>query len=240
MTVMNILYKFRYLLLLPILLLIVFVGSKMISGVVIDPAFNYAREWSVQGGVNAKQDWDDAVSRARLGMAIDPLNPNYPELLGRLHFWRFFIQDAPIQSYEQAQLIVNAGLEPLRRSIEMRPTWPMAWASLLQLKSIGDQVDYEFEQVWNKAIDLGDWASSVQTILLEAGLIHWDVVNEDLRQKTINIFISMTSKPYSELKAIAVVNRLSAWPLFCNVLVDPLLTVERMRQACRSLGQPAA
>jgi len=122
----------------------------------------------------------------------------------------------------------------------MRTTWPMAWASLLQLKSIGDQVDYEFEQVWNKAIELGDWESSVQTILLEAGLIHWDVVNEDLRQKTINIFISMTSKPYSELRAIAVVNRLSAWPLVCNVLVDPLLTVGRMHQACRSLGQPAA
>jgi hypothetical protein len=237
---MNILYKLRYLLLLPIFLLIVFVFSKIIASIVVDEAFSSEREWSAQGGVDTKRDWDDAVSWARLGITLDPLNPNYPELLGRLHFWRFFIQEAPIESFEQAQLVVNAGLIPLRRSIEMRPTWPMAWASLLQLKSIGDQVDYEFEQVWNKAIELGDWESSVQTILLEAGLIHWDGFNDTLKQNTIDIFVAMTRKPYSELRAIAVVDRLGAWPLVCNVLVDPILTVGRMRQACRSLDQPAS
>jgi len=235
---MNIFYKSRYLLLLPLILLMAFVFSKALAGYVADSAFDYEREWSAQGGVDVRQDWDDAISSVRLAMKIDPFNPNYPELLGRLHFWRFFVQDAPIESFEEAQNIVNAGLEPLRRSIEMRPTWPMAWASLLQLKSIGDQIDYEFEQVWDKSIELGDWEAGVQTILLEAGLIHWPRFNNVLKGKTIDIFVAMTSKPYSELRATRVVDRLGAWPLVCNVLVDPVLTVGHMRQACAELERP--
>jgi hypothetical protein len=239
MTLVKVLYKIRYFSLLPLVLLMIFVFSKALAGYIVDSAFEYEREWVAVGGIDKKQDWDDAVASIHLGMKIDPFNPNYPELLGRLHFWRFFVQDAPIESFDEAQSVVNAGLEPLRKSIEMRPTWPMAWASLLQLKSIGDQIDYEFEQVWNKSMELGDWESGVQTVLLEAGLIHWPRFNGVLRNNTINIFVAMTSKPYSELRAIGVVDRLGAWPLVCDVLVDPVLTVGRMRQACAELKRSA-
>lgn len=234
---MKFLYSLRYLALIPLLLLIVFVLSKGVASVIVDKAFDYERQWSAQGGVNSQAEWDEAIAWANMGMSIDPFNPNYPELAGRLHFWRFFVEDAPIQSFSEAQDVVNAGLPYLRRAIEMRPTWPMAWASLLQLKSIGDQIDYEFEQVWNKAVELGDWEASVQTILLEAGLIHWESFNDVLRQNTVNMFVAMTSKPYSEIRAIAVVERLGAWPLVCDVLVDPILTVGRMQRECRELRQ---
>lgn len=235
---MNALRKLRYLILLPLLFLIFFVLSKAVASLIVDQAFDYERQWSAQGRVETQKEWDDAIAWASLGMSIDPFNPNYPELIGRLHFWRFFVQDAPIKSFQQAQSVVNAGLPHLRRSIEMRPTWPMAWASLLQLKSIGDQIDYEYEQVWNKAVELGDWEASVQTILLEAGIIHWDGSNDVLRQKTIDMFVAMTSKPYSEMRAVAVIERLRAWPLVCDVLVDPILTVGRMRQECANLERP--
>jgi hypothetical protein len=239
---MNILLKLKYLLLAPFLGLILYALSLALADAFSYQALLYERKWITEEGMAERREWDAAVGWSKLAMKFDPYNPNYSEMLGRLHFWRFFIGDSPIESYEEAQLVTSEGLNSLRKSIEMRPTWPRAWASIIQLKSIGGQIDYEFEQVWDKAIELGDWEPEVQTILLEAGLIHWGNFNDILRDKTVAMFIAMTSKPFSELRAIRVVDRIGAWPLVCDVLVDPILTPNRMRQACADLlkGQQEA
>jgi hypothetical protein len=131
---MNILYKSRYLLWLPLLLLIAFVFSKALADYVVSSAFDYERAIVAESGGDKKQDWDNAVASIHLGMKIDPFNPNSPELLGRLHFWRFFIQDAPIESFEQAQRIVNAGLEPPHlAAVDRLEAWPLfvvCWLAL--------------------------------------------------------------------------------------------------------------
>jgi hypothetical protein len=201
-------------------------------------ALVYEREWISTGTVVDQQDWDAAAGWTKLAMKFNPFNPNYPELLGRLHFWQFFIAGQSISSDEKAQAVANSGLVHLRHAIEMRPTWPLAWASLLKLKSIAGQIDYEFEPVWDKSVELGDWEPGVQTILLEAGLIHWPRFNDVLRKKTVNIFVAMTSKPFSERSAIRVVDRLNAWPLVCDVLVDPIVTPYAMRLACARMLKP--
>ncbi len=233
---MRVLAKLKYILILPFVGAVLWVLAWGLADVFSHQALRYERQWITTGVVQTQQDWDAAIKWTQFAITLNPLNPNYYELLGRLHFWRFFIPDSPVESFEQAQAIVNTGVEPLKRSIEMRPTWPLAWANLLQLKSIGGQIDYEFEQVWDKSVELGDWEPGVQTILLESGLIHWAIFNEVMRAKTVAMFVSMTSKPFSELRAINVVDRLNAWPLVCDVLVDPILTPDRMRAACAQLA----
>jgi hypothetical protein len=232
---MNIFSKLKYLILAPFLGLVLYALSMAMADAFSYQALLYERRWITEEGMAERRDWDAAVGWSKLAMKFDPYNPNYSEMLGRLYFWRFFIGDSPIESYEEAQLIANDGLNYLRASIEKRPAWPRAWASIVQLKSVSSQIDYEFEQVWDRAVALGDWEPEVQTILLEAGLIHWGDFNDVLRDKTVSMFVAMTSKPFSELRAIRVVDRIGAWPLVCNVLVDPILTPDRMRQACAGL-----
>lgn len=227
--------KLKYILLLPVIGLIFLVLSWGLADAFSYQALKYEREWLATGIVAQPQDWDAAIKWSGYAIAFNPYNPNYPEMLGRLHFWRFFVLNNPVQSYEEGQTIVNQGLIPLKKSIEMRPTWPLAWASVLQLKSIGRQVDYEFERAWDRSVELGDWEPAVQSILLEAGLSHWPVFNDSLRQKTVSMFVAMTSKSFSESRAINVVNRLGAWPLVCNVLVDPILISDLMRNRCNEL-----
>ncbi len=236
---MKLFSKFKYLILIPFLALVLVGVIASIANVTSYQAIQYESEWAATGVVASQQDWDDAIGWAKLSIKLNPYNPAYYEMLGRLHFWRFFVNGSPIESFEQANAVVNAGLVPLRRSIELRPTWPLAWASLLQLKSIGGQIDYEFEKVWEKSVELGDWEPEVQTILLEAGLIHWPAFNDGLRTKTVEMFVAMTSKPYSESRAIDVVNRIGAWPLVCDVLVDPILTPFTMRNACAQILEEA-
>lgn len=64
-------------------------------------------------------------------MRFDPYNLNNPEVLGRLHFWWFFVAENPVSSFEEAQFIANEGLGYLQHGINMRPTWLGAWASML-------------------------------------------------------------------------------------------------------------
>jgi hypothetical protein len=234
---MNILSKIKYLLFVPLIGLILYVLAWSAADAFSYQALLHERQWITERGLKSKRQWDAAVKWSTLAIRFDPYNPNYPEMLGRLHFWRFFIEDAPIASSDEAMSVINQGMSYLQESIAMRPTWPRAWASMLQLKSVGGQVDYEFEQIWDKAVELGDWEPEVQRMLLEAGLIHWSRSSPLLQQKTVSMFVAMTSKPFSEARAISTVERIGAWPLVCDVLVDPLVTPLRMRQACAEVRQ---
>lgn len=229
--------KLKYLLILPFVILILYALSVAVADAFSHQASQHERRWIEEGGMAEKSDWDAAIGWSKLALKLDPYNPNYPEMIGRLHFWRFFIADSPIESYDEAQAIADEGLVYLRNSVQMRPTWPRAWSSILQLKSVSGQIDYELEQVWDNAVELGDWESGVQSLLLETGLTHWFGFNDSLRAKTLSIFIAMTSKPYSESRAIDVVDSIGAWPLVCNVLVDPILTPDRMRKICADLPE---
>lgn len=234
---MKILSKIKYILLVPFIGIILCVLAWSAADAFSYQALLHERQWITERGLKNKRQWDAAVKWSKLAMRFDPYNPNYPEMLGRLHFWRFFIEDAPIASQQEATSVTNQGMSYLQDSIAMRPTWPRAWASMLQLKSVSGQIDYEFEQIWDKAVELGDWEPEVQRVLLEAGLIHWARSSPLLQQKTVAMFVAMTSKPFSESRAISAVDRIGAWPLVCDVLVDPILTPPRMRQICRELLQ---
>jgi hypothetical protein len=234
---MKMLVRLRYILLLPLVALILFALSWAIADGFFYQARLYEKGWIKDKQVNNQKDWDAAVKWAQMAIQFNPYNPNYPEMLGRLYFWRFFVVDNEVQSFAEAQSVTNEGLQYLRQSIEMRPTWPLAWASLVELKSIGGQIDYEYEQAWNKSVELGDWEPAVQTKLLKAGLIHWFDSNPILRKKTVDMFVAMTSKPYSERRAIRAVDSLDAWPLVCDVLVDPILTPDAMRTICAKLAR---
>ncbi len=233
----KILKPLRYLLILPFVVLTLWAASWGTADLLSHQALAYERQWISEGIVTDQRDWDAAVKWSELSIKLNPFSANYVEMLGRIYRWRFFVGDNPIRSFEEAEQIANTGLNFFRRSIELRPTWPRSWANLLQLKSIVGQIDYEFERVWEKSVELGDWEPEVQTILLEAGLIHWDNFSPSLRDKTLEIFVSTASKPYSQLRAIAVVNRLQAWPLVCSTLVDPIVTPESMRRICADLAR---
>lgn len=229
--------RIKYIVFIPLVGLILCLLAWSAADAFSYQALLHERQWITERGVRSKRQWGAAVKWTKLAIRFDPYNPNYPEMLGRLYFWRFFVGDAPISSRQEALSVTNRGMAYLQDSIDMRPTWPRAWASMLKLKSVSGQVDYEYESLWDKAIELGDWEPEVQRVLLEAGLINWGRSSPALQQKTVSIFVAMTSKRYSEARAIESVDRIGAWPLVCDVLVDPIVTPLRMRQACAEVRQ---
>ncbi len=229
---MKIFRKIKYLLLFPIVALIFVVLSWGVADIFAHRLLEQEKEWIFEGSVKNYADWQRGIAWGKWAIKLNPYQARYPEIVGRVYFWRFFIEDKPIESYEQAQTTVNEGAEYLRDAIEKRPTWPANWAYLLRLKSVGRQSDEELEKIWDRAILLGDWEPVVQAILLEAGLIHWSVFDDSMREKVLKIFVEMTSKAFSHPRATNVVDRVGAWPLVCNELVDPVVVTDAIRKSC--------
>lgn len=233
---MKILSVFKYLLVLPFILLVFFSVLTGVADIMAYQSLRYEKSWLQRGAMVKKIDWEHSVFWSQWAIRFNPYNPNYREIKGRLYFWRFFLNEAPVTSHAEAQAIVNTGLQYFRDSIELRPTWPIAWASLLQLKSMGGQLDYDFEQAWDRSIELGDWEPEVQALLLEASLMHWENLNHRLQEKAIKVLVSMISKPFSEDRGINVVHRQNAWPAICQALVDPMLMTQKVRAICRNVS----
>lgn len=234
---MKVLSKLKYLLLVPFIALACIAASWGLADLASRQLIEKEQEWFIEGSVKSYAEWKQATDWGRLAIKLNPYQARFYEEVGRVYFWRFFVEDRQIESFEQSQSVINEGAEYLRKAIEKRPTWPSTWAYLLRLKSIGGQIDPEFVQIWDRTIVLGDWEPIVQMTLLEAGLIHWPILDADLRERVLKIFVEMTSKAYSTQQAMLTVDRVGLWGLVCNELVDPVVVSDAMRTACQQYQQ---
>jgi hypothetical protein len=81
------------------------------------------RQWIRADIIEEKASWDKAHSYLTTAMTLDPYNPNHSEIMGRIYVWRYYINDAPVTSIEEAEKILTEGLAYVNRSIKMRPAW---------------------------------------------------------------------------------------------------------------------
>lgn len=210
--------RLKYLFVLPFL----FLAYWAISWGVAD-AFSYRvvraeSEWLARGNVPSLDAWNQARESIESAISLNTFNPNYPETMGRLYIWRLYVKDAPIGSFEEHQKFLSKGIDYMRSSIEKRPTWPLAWATLLEMKSLGGVLDGEYWLAWDSTVALGPWDRASQIKLMESGLIHWEAFGQEQQKKVIDVFVGMLAKPETGSEGILIANEFGALPLFCDVV----------------------
>jgi len=229
--------KLKYLLIIPLILLSLWALSWGLSDIFAGQTLRYERSWLKNDhSVDEIDEWNKAKYWATLASSLNASNPDHYEMLGRLYFWRFLVEDSPVTSPEEWGQYLNQGLLNFRSAIERRPTWPETWARLLRLKSITGNLDEEFWYAWDKSQQLGRWETFIQEKLLESGLQHWGVLTNNQQNKVLSVLSDMISKPYSQLTAFALVDIHERFSEICpRVTPELLANIKIMKSKCLSL-----
>ena len=137
--------KLRYLLVLPFLVLIVVVSCFGIAELYSEQALAYEDQWREAETIETKKEWDTAVDLLSTAIKLNPYNPSYPETMGRLYIWRYYIGDSPVTSPEEVEAILKEGVAYIDSSIAMRPAWPRIFSTLRKLIRVAEQRSLRFD-----------------------------------------------------------------------------------------------
>jgi len=226
----------KFLIIIPLIILTLWVLSWGLADVFANQVNRHERLWLVNGFVSDIDEWNQVKGWATLSSKLNNSHPDYFETLGRLYYWRFFVEGSPINSLEEQNEYLHEGLTQFRSAIEKRPTWPQTWARLVKLKSITGNLDEEYWYAWDKSQELGQWETFVQEELLESGLQHWEDFTPEQRSKVISVLVDMLSKPYSEFTAVTLVEAYEMLAEVCEQIPSkPLRIAKRMKGSCSSL-----
>ncbi len=165
--------RFRYLLIIPCLLLIVVInvsGSWGLADVKKQKVNASIRLWEHDVDSYSTENWKLVHWYARQALKKDPDDPDLLSLMGNVYEWNSFQSDNQSQNKHNSRL----ALEHYRKAAALRPQWPYTWSSIALLKFKMSEIDQEFRSALSNAMDLGPWEPHVQITIAEVGLSAWD------------------------------------------------------------------
>ena len=222
--------RFRYLLVIPCLLLIVVInvsGSWGLADVKKQKVNASIRQWQNDIDSYSTENWKLVHWYASQALNKDPDNPDLLLLLGNVYEWNSFQADNQSRNENNSKL----ALEHYRKAASLRPQWPYTWSSIALLKYKMSEFDQEFQAALSNAMNLGPWEPHVQTTIAEVGLSAWDKLEYAQRQAIIeNIRRGVTVqaqvmldilKKYGQLRMICHEKSLAAdVELYCKTNFD--------------------
>jgi hypothetical protein len=191
------------------------------NGIVYDAAREMAT-WSASGAEPGERTvaWmrGDLAHAAALACA----DPTIEEMLGRLG------ERHPERAEHTADAVVH-----FTRAIELRPTSPYTWASVVEAKYRAGDTGKSFEAALRHAAQLGPSEAEVQLTVADYGLAVWDEVAPDTRRAVETMVTSaMKRDPATTLQ---VAERRGRLAVACRHLVDaPRRADPRWLQLCGS------
>ncbi|MFT6220813.1 MAG: hypothetical protein ACJA0C_000210 [Candidatus Endobugula sp.] len=132
--------KLKYLCVLPFIALTILALTFGVADIFALQASEYEDKWKIADAVYEKADWDKAHSSLINAMTLNPYNPDYPEMMGRVYIWRYYIDNAPVISEIEAQNILTDGLEYVHLSIKLRPAWYVIYSTERRLIRAAERV----------------------------------------------------------------------------------------------------
>lgn len=146
--------------------------STMVSDIAAHQATRQERKWQDGQPVN-ETDWIKAFDQLEFATWLFPWNPDYLQTQGRLAYWA-------AGSGDRLNLPpASSGIEPLRKSLRVRPQSPYAWADLALVKGMAGQYDQEFNQALRNAQKYGPWERPVLIRLLTTYFASWENLTRD-------------------------------------------------------------
>lgn len=168
--------------------------------------------WDEEKRMPTSDEVEKAVADARSALSWEPRNPDYHDLLAQVLIYKGLVHWADGSFNE----ITDESLGLYRRSVELRPRWPYAWARFAMVKAYRGEYDAEFENAVAKAAQYGPWDPGIHVILAEAGMYGWGKLSIDTRKlMAANLHRGLTFE-FSSMKSI--VRRYNRMILVCGYL----------------------
>ena len=168
--------------------------------------------WSDEKRMPNLEEVESALVDARSALSWEPQNPDYHDLVAQILIYKGLLKWADGSFNE----ITDETVSLYKRSLELRPRWPYAWARLSLVKAYRDEYDAEFENAVERAVQYGPWDPGVHVTLAEAGIYGWRNLSIPTRKLIAANIHRGLKYEYSTMKSI--VRRYNGQILVCGYL----------------------
>lgn len=164
-----------------------------------------------------KGEWEIAHDALAKAIKLNSTQAVYLEDMSELIFQKTFETSLPPK--ENAYLQQQA-VEYMRQAVNLRPSWPYAWAQFALIKYRLFGLDKEVSLALGKASALGPWEPSVQQIVAEVSFSCWKNLDQALRENILNQFEHASPAEFSKVFNIAMKYNITA-PLCQKIINKP-------------------
>jgi len=167
------------LLLIPVLLYFALIaGSRGLADFYARSAMSMLYKWERGQLTLTQDDWQMAQDSLSRALKLDPSSP-------RLHLNMGLALEGPYRSYftdqDEGNIARQKAADHYRTALRLQPLWPYAWSDLANVKFRSVEIDDEFYQAVDMAIELGPWETGIQAAMIRIGMVLWHELNEQNR-----------------------------------------------------------
>ena len=182
-------------LLVPVVIGLLLLGVWLAGRIGIADIYRYQvrrdlAQWEASGSVVDLARWRRAWSYNQKSLSLDGDNPMYLNQAARVWEWRMFVTG---RQSEDPRPIIQRAIEFQRKALRAQPVWPSSWAHLAVLKARNMEFDAEFEAAVERSVELGPWQPGVHIILVDIGLMRWNLLADSTRGLVAKAFSRRTS-----------------------------------------------
>ena len=120
---------------------------------------------------------EQAENKLLKAVELDADNATYHNELGRVYYYAM----NSLGPSDERSTYRERAFSSFSKATELRPAWPHAWANLLLLKTMSEELDGEFQSVLEKVLMFGPYEKNTESILLSVGLAYWEKMPDSYR-----------------------------------------------------------
>lgn len=181
-------------------------------------AFQLEKSWQKSESLSSVTQFEQALKAIDQSNDSHPNNPHYLITQGLIYEWGGISKS--FDEKKQSDLLLHAKLYYLK-AVELRPTWPVTWATLAVLKWRLEEIDQEMIDFLKQADKYGQHTEEVSRAWLDVGFyiyknksVYTPQIIDGLRK---HLKLSMADKrQIIRQSTLSIVKRHNAEPLLCS------------------------
>lgn len=190
---------------------------------------NIVTSWQEQINTQTVEEYHSAKDAIESAVSHQPSHPLYQDLLGQVYEW------GAIAGFEKPQEGLNIAKAHYLRATQLRPLWPVTWASLAMVKWRLQEFDDEMLTYLDRANRLGPKKPEVHILYVRLGMALY-ANNHPMLLTIRDEFYHRISlglrDAQSRGKVLKLIKQYRAEKRVCRWLRDQSISVQRMVPNC--------
>jgi len=191
---------------------------------------NTIEKWHETPNENSLEQYQLAKNSAEIANDYHPKNALYVDMLAQVYEW------GVIYEYAEAQQGLSKAKELYLNAAELRPLWPVTWASLVMIKWRQQQFDDEMLYFLKQADFLGPQKPEVNIVYVELGLALYSNNHPllfEIRETFYQRLTKGLSSSYSRKRVIEIIKQYKAERYVCRWLRNESAQVRSFIPRCK-------
>ena len=192
---------------------------------------NILAAWQEQGNQQSPEEYQLAKAAIQSAVNSQPNHPLYQDLMGQVYEW------GAIAGYEDQDQALKAAKAHYLQSTQLRPLWPVTWASLAMIKWRQQEFDEQMLTYLQRASELGPKKPEVHLLYVQLGMALY-ASNHPMLLRVREEFYHRISmgllNAKSRGKVLALIKQYAANKRVCRWLRNETPSIKRMIPHCSS------